>query len=185
VAFLLVHGLESSGPQHWQTWLAERLRGRGFDVAYPLLPDADRPRVDAWLAVLRAELNTLPAAETIVLCHSLGSLLWLHHAARPPVRRVARVLLVSPPQPDEDEEQSAGFRPTPLDRDGVAEASAATLLICSRDDPWCPPLTSERIAHAISAPVDWLERAGHVNTDAGYGPWPAVEEWALGARERF
>jgi uncharacterized protein len=183
-AFLIVHGLGGSGPEHWQTWLAGRLADRGLEVAYPLLPAADAPRPEAWLGALRDELERLPAGETTVLCHSLGSLLWLHHAARGPGGQVARALLVSPPQPDTDEPESAGFRPVPLDRDGVAAAARGTLLVCSTDDPWCPPQTSRRIAEETAVPIDWIENAGHVNADSGYGPWPEVEAWALGERER-
>ncbi len=184
-SFLIVHGLEGSGAQHWQTWLAERLRTRGLDVAYPSLPDADNPRVERWLDALHAELAGLPPAETTVLCHSLGSLLWLHHAAARPDTRVARVLLVSPPQPDVDEPESPGFRPTPLDQSGVAAAADETRLVCSTNDPWCPPETSRRIGRLAGVDIDWLEDAGHVNTDAGFGPWPAVEAWALGERTRL
>ena len=116
-----------------------------------------------------------------MLCHSLGSLLWLHHAAGRPLVQVARVALVAPPQPDDDDPQSPGFRPVPLDREGVAAAAGETRLVCSTDDPWCPPETSRRIGRAIGAEIDWLEAAGHISADGGYGPWPALEAWALGA----
>lgn len=185
MAFLLIHGLEGSGPEHWQSWLARRLSARGLHVAYPSLPDADNPRLDRWLDALDAELAQLPAAETTVLCHSLGSLLWLHHAARHPAERVARALLVAPPQPDEEDTSSVGFRPAPLHPDGVAAAARETRLVCSTDDPWCPPETSRRIGETAGVPIDWIENGGHINTDAGYGPWPAVEGWALGERERL
>lgn len=180
MAFLLIHGLEGSGPEHWQSWLAQRLSARGLDVAYPSLPDADSPRIERWLDALDTELARLPAAETTVLCHSLGSLLWLHHAARHPSLQVARALLVAPPQPDHEDTASTGFRPTPLDRDGVAAAARETQLICSTNDPWCPLETSRRIGEATGVPIEWIENAGHINTDAGFGPWPAVEAWALG-----
>ena len=184
MAFLILHGLEGSGPQHWQSWLAERLRQRRFDVAYPSLPEADNPRLDRWLDALQGELEQLPAAETAVLCHSLGSLLWLHYAARRPAQQVARALLVAPPQPDEDDPQSAGFRPVPLDREGIAAAGRETRLVCSTNDPWCPRETAQRMGDAIGVPIDWIEDGGHVNTAAGDGPWPAVEAWAIGERER-
>ena len=185
MAFLILHGLEGSGPEHWQTWLAGRLRQRGLAASYPSLPDAEHPRLDRWLSTLGSELERLPPAETTVLCHSLGSLLWLHHAARAPGVPVARAVLVAPAQPDEDDPQSPGFRPVPLDRDGVAAAAGETLLVCSTDDPWCPPDTSRRIARAIGVEIHWLEGAGHVNTDGGYGPWPALEEWIVGARREL
>ena len=182
-AFLILHGLEGSGPEHWQSWLAARLRARGLEVAYPSLPEPDSPRLERWLDALDAELAALPAAETTVLCHSLGSLLWLHHAARHSSQYVARALLVAPPQPDDEDAQSVGFRPTPLDREGVAAAARETRLVCSTNDPWCPPETSRRIGETTGVTIDWLENAGHINTDAGYGPWPDVEAWALGERD--
>jgi hypothetical protein len=184
VAFLILHGLEGSGPEHWQTWLAGRLRERGLQVVYPSLPDADSPRLDRWLGALGEELARVPLAETTVLCHSLGSLLWLHHAARRPPVPVERALLVAPPQPDEDDPQSAGFRPVPLDHAGVEAAAGETLLVCSTDDPWCPAETSHRLGETIGVPIDWLDSAGHVNAAAGYGPWPALEAWAIGERDR-
>jgi predicted alpha/beta hydrolase family esterase len=180
VPYLLIHGTGGSGPEHWQSWLAERLRARGEEVAFPTLPDPDKPRLDRWLAALRAELARLPLEQTTVVCHSLGSLLWLHYAAGRPREAVARVLLVAPPQPDVDAPESPGFRPTPLDRKGAVEAARETLLVCSLDDPWCPPETSRRIGETIEAPISWLEQAKHVNAESGYGPWPAVEAWALG-----
>ncbi len=66
MAFLLVHGLAGSGPEHWQTWLAGRLCARGLDVSYPSLPDADSPRLERWLEALHVELARLSAAETTV-----------------------------------------------------------------------------------------------------------------------
>ena len=181
-AFLILHGLEGSGPSHWQTWVAGALQAKGLKVAYPLLPDADRPRLTAWLDALGEELSALPAAQTTVLCHSLGSLLWLHHAARRPGAQVARALLVAPPQPDEDDPQSPGFRPVPLDRDGVERVARETLLVCSTNDPNCPAETSERIGAETGIPIEWIEDAGHVNADAGYGPWSELVAWALGER---
>lgn len=177
-SFLLLHGLEGSGPTHWQTWLAARLREKGLEVSFPDLPEADNPHLDRWLVALDEALEPLPPAETTVICHSLGSLLWLHHAARSPTQPVARALLVAPPQPDIDDPQSPGFRPVPLDRDGVAAAAGETLLVCSTDDPWCPPETSRRIGDETGVPIAWLTQAGHVNASAGFGSWPAVEAWA-------
>src|SRR3954470_12232349 len=45
---LILHGWQGSGPDHWQTWLAGRLRDRGAHVQYPSLPDCDVPCPDRW-----------------------------------------------------------------------------------------------------------------------------------------
>jgi predicted alpha/beta hydrolase family esterase len=34
---------------------------------------------------------------------------------------------------------------------------------------------------SLGIPVDALPGAGHINTEAGYGPWPQAEAWCYGA----
>src|SRR3954469_24368185 len=92
-SFLILHGLEGSGPEHWQTWLAGRLSERGERVSYPDLPDPFDPRPEDWLAALGAELAAMEG-ERVVLCHSLACLLWLLHARDSSGRQADRVLLV-------------------------------------------------------------------------------------------
>src|SRR3954470_2214008 len=78
--YLILHGYQASGPGHWQTWLAGRLRSGEATVAYPDLPDADSPQLRSWLEALAGELDAL-AEPPAVLRHSLDSLLWLHDPA--------------------------------------------------------------------------------------------------------
>ena len=39
---------------------------------------------------------------------------------------------------------------------------------------------AEHWAKPLELVVDLLPGAGHLNVEAGYGPWPAMEAWALG-----
>src|ERR1043165_1408363 len=71
-SFLILHGLEGSGPGHWQTWLTARLRADTERVTYPDLPDAEMPSLHSWREVLDGELAALPEGETVVVCHSLA-----------------------------------------------------------------------------------------------------------------
>lgn len=172
--FLILHGWQGSGPEHWQTWLADRLGARGERVLYPALPDRDEPRLDAWLSALDRHLEE--AGDGVrVLCHSLGCILWFHHAARRP-QPVARALLVAPPSVVYPE--FASFFPVPYDAALVRAAAAETLLVAGEGDPYCPP-RADRAFPALDAHV--VPGGAHLNTDAGYGPWPWAEEWALRA----
>jgi predicted alpha/beta hydrolase family esterase len=176
-SFLILHGLEGSGPGHWQTWLAGRLRDRGERVSYPHLPDPFDPHPADWDRALSAELDT--PERPVVLCHSLACLLWLRAAARPAPRRLAsRVLLVAPPWRD-DLEPVARFLDHGARARDVALAAEETLIVCSDDDPYCPPGAVATYAEPLGIPVHVIPAAGHVNTDAGYGEWPWVEAWAL------
>lgn len=178
---LLLHGWHGSGPEHWQTWLARRLRDAGHDVRFPDLPDCEVPCPDRWGAALHPELAALGtgAGERVVVCHSLGCVLWLREAGN--VREpVDRVVLVAPPGPGAAVPELARFYPAGTERDAVAAAAGHTRLVCSDDDPFCPEGAAEVWGAPLGLEVDLLPRQGHLNVDAGYGPWPELEAWVLG-----
>ncbi len=173
-AFLILHGWQGSGPEHWQRWLAERLRAAGATVAYPDLPNAGNPRLAAWRSALERELAALPPAPAVV-CHSLGCLLWLHHAAEHGPG--ARALLVAPPSAAAGVPELADFFPAPT-RVVLAPGSR---LVCSDDDPYCPEGAAALYGPSLGVPVDVIPGGGHLNPDAGLGPWPRAEAWCHGA----
>jgi predicted alpha/beta hydrolase family esterase len=172
-SFLILHGLEGSGPGHWQTWLAARLRADNERVAYPDLPDAEMPSLRSWQERLEGEIEALPEGEVIVVCHSLSCLLWLHHIAGG-AAQADRVLLVAPPSEGAGVPQIAGFFPVPLPR-----LTTGARLVCADDDPYCPEGAAELYGAPLGIPVDVIPGGGHLNPEAGYGAWPAVEAWCL------
>ena len=175
---VILHGWYGSGPEHWQTWLAGRLAA-DHEVRYPTLPDPDEPRLDRWLAVLDETTAGLPPDGYDLVCHSLAALLWLHRVVRGPVLpRPARVLLVAPPSPHISvPDATRSFLPAPLDVDAVRQAAGGTILVCSDDDPYCPEGAAVGYGRPLKLPVTVLPGAGHLNPEAGYGAWPAVEQW--------
>ncbi len=116
-SFVILHGWQANTEDHWQTWLADRLRERGAPVCYPVLPDPDHPRLEPWLEALETLLP--PDEQPVVVCHSLACLLWLHHLARG--GRTAPALLVAPPSDGLDEPELQSFFPAPQVR--LAEGS--------------------------------------------------------------
>lgn len=180
--FLVVHGWQNHRPAaHWQHWLTERLRRRGEQVLYPQLPAADDPVLADWLAVLRAELAMLGDGERVVITHSLGCLLWLRHAetARPE-ERVDRLLLVCPPSASALPHALSTFFPRP--GDGAALSRSVVRrpeLVCTDGDPWCAEGAAQVYGRALDLDVHHVPGGGHLAIEDGYGPWPAVERWAL------
>jgi uncharacterized protein len=170
-SFLILHGLGGSGPGHWQTWLAARLRAAGQRVAYPDLPDADMPSPGAWREALEGEIAALPGA-AIVVCHSLSCIVWLHHVADGGAQ-AERVLLVAPPSEASGLQEIASFFPVPL------PAVTGARLVCSDDDPYCPEGAAGLYGEPLGVPVDVLPGRGHINPETGLGAWPAVESWCL------
>jgi uncharacterized protein len=178
--FLLLHGFTGSGPEHWQSWLAQRLIGADHDVRYPALPNPDAPQVTQWIAALRGELARTDPDRLIVLAHSCGALLWLHVAASNRRRLAKRVLLVAPPGPRWHEPAATGFLPVPLHAAALQCTAEETRIVAAADDPCSSPAEAREYAHALGVELDLLQSGGHLNTSAGFGPWPAVERWARG-----
>jgi predicted alpha/beta hydrolase family esterase len=184
---LILHGWQGSGRDHWQTWLAGRLRAAGAHVQYPELPDCDVPCPERWAAALHREMRALAKGdgERVVIAHSLGCVLWLREAAQiRPEQRVGRVALVAPPCPGAKVAELAQFYPTGADKAAIDAAAGHTRLVCSDNDAYCPGRgAAEHWGGPLELAVDLLPGAGHVNPEAGFGPWPEMEAWALGERE--
>ena len=176
--FLILHGIENRRPpEHWQHRLAEDLRGRGEQVQYPQLPRTNAPPFDEWDDLLRAELAQMGDAERIVVCHSLGSTLWLRAAAAGGVT-ADRVLLVAPPS------RRVTLRVAPsfaaggrIDLDAAARAADSYDLVCSDADPYNPEGESRAVAASLGARLHEIAGAGHLAVADGYGPWPAARQW--------
>lgn len=175
--FLILHGWQGSGPDHWQTWLARRLRERGLAVSYPSLPDRDDPQPSSWLEALRTEL--VHGARSTVICHSLACILWLHVAAAADAQVAERVLLVAPPSPSVEHDEVRRFFPHAADADAVARAAGSTRLICSDNDPFCPEGAPALYGEPLNLPTTVIPGAGHLNPEAGFGPWSEIERWCL------
>ena len=148
-------------------------------MRYPDLPDPFDPKPDEWLAALRPELEALEGERT-VLCHSLACLLWMLHA-REDGEPVDRVLLVAPPCTD-DIAAVVRFKPHHITADRVRATARTTRMLCSDGDPYCPAGAALTFGDPLELDYEVIPGGGHLNTDAGYGPWPAVEEWALSGR---
>ncbi|TGA86699.1 alpha/beta hydrolase [Streptomyces sp. MZ04] len=176
-SFLILHGWQNHRPEgHWQRWLAGELAARGARVAYPQLPDPDEPDLEAWLLRLQGLLD----GQQVVVCHSLGALLWLHAVGRGGVR-ADRALLVAPPSDDvlARYEEVAGFGAPRATAAQVAGAADVTRLVAADDDPFCPGGAAERYGVPLGLDTDVVPGGGHLDLDAGYGAWPSVLGWCI------
>ena len=86
--------------------------------------------------------------------------------------------MVAPPTPHSELDALQSFLPPPLDAGALrTSAPEGVRLVCSDDDPYCPERADVAYA-ALGLPTDVIPGHGHLNPDAGLGPWPEVEAWA-------
>jgi predicted alpha/beta hydrolase family esterase len=178
VPTVILHGIDGSGPEHWQRWLEAQLIATGRAVRFPELPDASAPELEPWLAALDAGLDGLEDDGFDVVAHSLACLLWLHHATRSTgAPRPARVALVAPPEHEVARGVAPSFVPAPLDIDSIRRGADGTVLVGSDNDPFCPIGVAAAYGAPLKMAATVIPGAGHINVDSGFGPFPAVLDW--------
>src|SRR5215468_827895 len=97
---LFVHSAGPQGEHEGSSDMVAHLRaglGRGFDVRFPLMPDPEAPRYEAWRDRIEDDLAALPG-EALIVTHSLGgSMLLKTLSERPHDRAIAALFLVATP----------------------------------------------------------------------------------------
>lgn len=169
---LIIPGWYGSGPEHWQSWWLRTDR----EASLVAQDDWAHPSLDAWLASAARAIAARP--DSLLVAHSLGVALAVHLANRLPHLPIAGALLVSPADVDDPSWTSpelAGFAPMP-----TRKLPFPSIVVASRNDPYVRFGRAIELAHAWGAELVDLGEAGHINGDAGYGPWP--EGLRLGRR---
>lgn len=154
---VLVPGFKDSGPEHWQSlWQAavpafQRIGQRRWD----------NPDIELWIAAIQRLLaeRRRPA---VLIGHSLGALASSCLAAdRHP--QVAGLMLVAPAEPSRFEAE---------ERVPETGLGVPALVVASHNDPVMRFARAEHWAAIWGADLADLGEAGHINAEAGFGPWP-------------
>ena len=161
---LILPGFGDSGPEHWQSrWQAKLSTARRVMQA-----DWNRASRASWVPPVVAAVAAADKP-VVVLAHSLG-VATLVHAAPDLGGKVAGALLVAPTnvaRPDLRPEIDRDFAPLPRD-----PLPFPSLLVASRNDPYCGFDVAEEYAAAWGAMLVDAGESGHINVESGHGPWP-------------
>jgi predicted alpha/beta hydrolase family esterase len=107
------------------------------------------------------------------VAHSLGCAVVAHAAAARPDLPVAAALLVAPADIDREHGASnclRGFAPMP-----GAPLPFRSMVVASTNDPYMPAARARAFADDWGAEFVDAGALGHINVDAGFGPWPDGE----------
>ncbi|MCO6052125.1 alpha/beta hydrolase [Mesorhizobium sp. RP14(2022)] len=161
---LIVPGYTNSGPDHWQTrWEAKLSTARRVEQA-----EWSKPVREDWVDVLAKAVNE--AEKPVVLvAHSLG-VATVVQAVPKFEKPVIGAFLVAPPDvanPEIRPKHLMTFGPYPRD-----PLPFPSIVVASRNDPFSSFEAMEDIAGAWGSLFIDAGEAGHINSEAGYGPWP-------------
>ena len=153
---LTVPGLNSSGPDHWQT------RWERFFPAIERVEQAqwDNPELAVWSSRLDQVLRR-SARPTLIVAHSFGCLTTVHRAALG-APNLMGALLVAPADPEK-------FGVTELLRDAALPCPA--VVVGSTDDHWMEVDRAAAYADQWGAEFINAGAAGHINAESDLGDW--------------
>ncbi|HSD37255.1 MAG TPA: alpha/beta hydrolase [Rhodocyclaceae bacterium] len=154
---LIIPGLHGSGPAHWQTWF----EGQVADCVRVEQGDWSSPQLTRWAGSVRQQLDRAKGHVWIV-AHSFGCLA-AAHAAWDYRDRIAGAMFVAPADPDKFEVTSI----IPNEQLGFP-----SVVVSSSNDPWVRLMRAAWLADTWGSRFINIGAAGHINTDAGFGPWP-------------
>jgi predicted alpha/beta hydrolase family esterase len=163
---LIVPGWGDSGPRHWQTLWEQA--NPGFrrivqrDWEYPIRAE--------WVETLTREIGA-GGPPAVVVAHSLGCIA-LAHCASGGALSLKGALLVAPPDVEDPDFPPVieGFTPVPR-----APLPFPSIVVASRNDPFAAFERSQSLAAAWGSRFVDAGSSGHINADAGFGPWPLGE----------
>ena len=176
---LILYGWHASPSPHWQDWLARELVSRGYIVSFPQLSSPLEPKKEIWLREAKEVIDALKP--DIVICHSLGNILWWHLCNENLALHVKSLLMVAPPRDLREYEEIADFFPVELPKNLFTKES---LLVTSDDDPYLNKSEGIRFARALDTKHKVFQNMGHINAESGFGAWPWVLEWVESVRDK-
>jgi predicted alpha/beta hydrolase family esterase len=164
---LIVPGLNSSGPGHWQTLWEEKYGCERVEQR-----DWANPDFAEWVGTLNAAV-TAKAECTVIVAHSLGCLTVAHWAYAYPemISQIRCALMVAPP-----DVESLFHIPEALSRFATHNVIPfPSVLVGSENDHYMTLDSARKLAGYWNSRFVNAGFVGHINLDSGHGPWPQGE----------
>jgi predicted alpha/beta hydrolase family esterase len=161
---IIVPGYTNSGPDHWQSrWEAKLSTARRVEQA-----EWSKPVREDWVSTVVEAVNR--AEKPVVLvAHSLGVPTAIH-AIPLFTKPVKGGFFVAPPDvanPKIRPKHLMTFGPYPRE-----PLPFPSVVVASSNDDFCDLAVAEDLAAAWGSLFINAGNAGHINSDAGFGPWP-------------
>jgi uncharacterized protein len=161
--YLIIPGLGNSGPAHWQTWFEQQLP----NCKRIEQKEWDAPDLSDWLKAIDEAVAAYDPSSIVLIGHSLGCSTiahWAKHAGK----QIKGAMLVAPSDIEAPVYTfpATGFTPIPLEK-----IPFKTIVVASNNDVWVSAERARYFADHWGSEFINIGDAGHINADAGFGPW--------------
>ncbi|MFI1369434.1 RBBP9/YdeN family alpha/beta hydrolase [Streptomyces griseochromogenes] len=150
---IVSHGFGMTNQDHWYPYLRDELGAAGHRVRVPQLPEPQAPQADAWLKALTAETAVSPAADTVLVGHSLGGVNVLRLLEKHDVDAegpYAGVVLVASMAGEVGYDALAGFFEPDFEWPRIRRAARTFRILHAADDPVTGAATGEHIMRFVT-----------------------------------
>ncbi|MDB5031560.1 alpha/beta fold hydrolase [Mucilaginibacter sp.] len=161
---LIIPGLGSSGPQHWQS-----LWERRFNFTRVEQQDWDTPVCADWVEAINNEINKQDPSQVILVGHSLACATIAYWAQKFNTK-IKGALLVGPSDTEADTYPTgtSGFKPV---------LPFPSIAVVSTDDYYVTLNRARLFADSWGSEIINIGDAGHINVASGFGEWDAGLEF--------
>lgn len=109
----------------------------------------------------------------IVVCHSLGTVLWFHTCDELDIK-LDKLMLVAPVSMNRVIEEAKTFYPYPIAKDLKAKE---IIMAASTNDPYMTVEEAIRLQSKLNIGMKIMEDAGHINVASGFGKLDCALDW--------
>lgn len=152
---MILHGTGGNSGENWYPWLAGKLRGLGYEVIVPDLPNSELPNLHDWLKALEPYKEKINE-DSIIIGHSLGAGLAEHFVQQNNLK-VDQLVLIAPLHEEMDRsamdqfeffqgpvgDALLKFTETPVDRESLKDYASEIIAVFSDNDPYIPLSTKD------------------------------------------
>jgi len=158
---LILHAWFQTPESNWYPWLKGELEQRGYEVWVPELPimPTDQPDMEAMLKFVME--RDFVDADTVVIGHSLGSVLALRLAERIAFRKG---ILLAVWDFNDLTPEHASFWPNMIDHAKIKENVKEWIFPISDNDPYVTPAIAKEVAGRVNGRVVEMGKRGHFLT---------------------
>jgi uncharacterized protein len=168
---LILHAWLNGPNAHWYPWLKTELETRGYTVYLPEIPtmETSTPNFDIQKSFI--EKNFPPHEHSIVIGHSLGTLLALRLAEKYPMQKM---FLVAGWDFDDLTPEHQSFWKNKIDHEKIKRNVKEIYCLTSDNDPYITAFTVEEMSKRLGATYILIPAAGHFTKKYGITKIPQL-----------
>ena len=169
---IIFHGTDENPERYWYPWLAQQLRGRGYQVTVPSYPDINHTPIAEFLPkVLKAHAFD---EETVLIGHSAGGPLLLSVLENIGVTIPQAILVAGLCMRFENEERDPILQDT-YNWKTIKQNVKDIYFINSTNDPWGCDDKQGRIMFDHLGGTQIIRSEGHFGSGTYNQPYPTFE----------